>query len=194
MAPPFLRTKPRKPWCPGNLTKRGRVYGQNVVLRSVLDPGPSRPVDARPLPPALIVSVAWIKGPIVFGIEVDPSDSFAAFPPLMQWTNSYPAASQYPGLAVCQEYRRSKRRCATVREMKEGTPDPAIRNRSQATVRCRGQKPWWLACREVGTMIPTSMDEREASTSEPLLKCRKRIRRCRNWGPAMLPGSVRGLT
>ncbi len=60
--------------------------GQNVVLTSVLGLGLSRPVDARPLPPALIVSVAWIKGPIVFGIEVDPSDSFAAFSPLMQWT------------------------------------------------------------------------------------------------------------
>ncbi len=34
---------------------------------------------------------------------------------------------------------------------------------------------------------------REASASEPLMKRRKRIRRCQNRGLAILPGSVRGM-
>ncbi len=33
-----------------------------------------------------------------------------------------------PLVAVCHEYRRSKRRCATVREMKEGPSGSAIRS------------------------------------------------------------------
>ena len=33
-----------------------------------------------------------------------------------------------PLMAVCHEYRRSKRRCATVREMKEGPSGSAIRS------------------------------------------------------------------
>ena len=35
---------------------------------------------------------------------------------------------QCPLMAVCHEYRRSKRRCATVREMKEGPSGSAIRS------------------------------------------------------------------
>ncbi len=35
---------------------------------------------------------------------------------------------------------------------------------------------------------------REASASEPPLKCRKRIRRCQNRGLAIVPGLVRGRT
>ena len=34
--------------------------------------------------------------------------------------STYPATPPLPLLALCHEYRRSKRRCATVREMKEG--------------------------------------------------------------------------
>ena len=33
-----------------------------------------------------------------------------------------------PELAVCHEYRRSKRRCATVREMKEGPSGSVVRD------------------------------------------------------------------
>jgi hypothetical protein len=44
---------------------------------------------------------------------------------------------------VCHEHRREYRRCATVREMKEGPSGSAIRCRSQATASCCGQKPWW---------------------------------------------------
>ena len=34
---------------------------------------------------------------------------------------------------------------------------------------------------------------REASVSEPLMTCRKRIRRCQNWGVAIPPGSAWGM-
>src|SRR5213076_1895980 len=34
---------------------------------------------------------------------------------------------------------------------------------------------------------------REASASEPLQKCRKRIRRCQNRGVTLPPGSARGM-
>ena len=38
-----------------------------------------------------------------------------------------PDASKCPKRVLCHEYRRSKRRCATVREMKEGPSRSAIR-------------------------------------------------------------------
>src|SRR5262249_52904855 len=44
---------------------------------------------------------------------------------------------------LCHEHRPSKRRCATVREMKEGPSRSAIMGRSQAAASCCGQKPWW---------------------------------------------------
>ena len=44
---------------------------------------------------------------------------------------------------VCHEYRRSKRRRATVREMEVGPSGSAIRCRFQATASCRCQKQWW---------------------------------------------------
>ena len=48
-----------------------------------------------------------------------------------------------PDRVVCHEHRRSKRWCATVREMKEGPSRPAVRGRPQTTAsRCR-QKRWW---------------------------------------------------
>ena len=51
--------------------------------------------------------------------------------------------TQRPFRVVCHEHRREHRRCATVREMKEGPSGSAIRCRSQATASCCGQKPWW---------------------------------------------------
>ncbi len=47
------------------------------------------------------------------------------------------------GEVVVDAIRRSKRRCATVREMKEGPSGSAIRSWSQAAASCCGQKPWW---------------------------------------------------
>src|SRR6185312_6086454 len=44
---------------------------------------------------------------------------------------------------VCHEHRPSTRRCATVREMKEGPSGSAIRCRSQAAAsRCRQKRSW----------------------------------------------------
>ena len=47
-------------------------------------------------------------------------------------------------------------------------------------------------CRKVGTRS-RQVRSREASESEPSMKCRKRIRRCQNRGLASLPGLARGL-
>src|ERR1700694_6042767 len=46
---------------------------------------------------------------------------------------------------VCHEDRRSKRRCATVREMKEGPSRPAVRFWPQTAASCCRQKRWWRA-------------------------------------------------
>ena len=58
-------------------------------------------------------------------------------------TNAFDKAQSRPSRVVCHEHLRSKRGCATVREMKEGPSGSAIRCRSQATASCCGQKPWW---------------------------------------------------
>ena len=46
-------------------------------------------------------------------------------------------------MVVRHEDRRSKRRCATVREMKEGPSRPAVRFRPQTAASCCRQKRWW---------------------------------------------------
>jgi len=61
---------------------------------------------------------------------------------------------------VCHEHRRSKRRCATVREMKEGPSRPEVRFWSQATASCCRQKRWWWTLRKRRDKIPTDTIER----------------------------------
>jgi hypothetical protein len=53
------------------------------------------------------------------------------------------ADHQCPKGVVCHERRMSCVRRATVREMKEDPSSSVIRNRSQATASCCGDKPWW---------------------------------------------------
>jgi len=48
-----------------------------------------------------------------------------------------------PPWVVCHEYRRSKRRCVTVREMKVGPSRPAVRFWPQIAASCCRQKRWW---------------------------------------------------
>ena len=48
-----------------------------------------------------------------------------------------------PRWVVCHEHRRSKRPCATVREMKEDPSRPAVRCRPQTAASCCRQKRWW---------------------------------------------------
>jgi putative tryptophan/tyrosine transport system substrate-binding protein len=48
-----------------------------------------------------------------------------------------------PLWVVCHEDRRSKPRCATVREMKEGPSRPAVRFWPQTAASCCRQKRWW---------------------------------------------------
>jgi hypothetical protein len=64
----------------------------------------------------------------------------------MGWIMTFASnAAATPQISVatelCHEYRRSKRRCVTIREMKVGPSGSAIRSRSQATASCCGQKP-----------------------------------------------------
>src|SRR5215208_2699001 len=47
-----------------------------------------------------------------------------------------------PLWVLCHEHRRSKRRCVTVREMKEGPSRPAVRCRPQTAASCCRQKRW----------------------------------------------------
>src|ERR1700720_110653 len=84
-----------------------------------------------------------------------------------------------PRWVLCHEYRRSKRRCATVREMKE-----VLRGRQSgvdlkppqaAVVKSNGGE----RCGNVGTGFRQER-LREAGASEPLQKRRNRIRRCQN--------------
>src|ERR1700720_970954 len=97
-----------------------------------------------------------------------------------------------PRWVLCHEYRRSKRRCATVREMKE-----VLRGRQSgvdlkppqaAVVKSNGGE----RCGNVGTGFRQAR-LREASASEPLQKCRNRIRRCQNRGLTLPPGSAWGM-
>src|SRR4029077_782941 len=85
-------------------------------------------------------------------------------------------------MALCHEHHRSKRRCATVREMKEGPSGSAIRS----LIPSHRELPWSKAV--VVSVAETSgrgsrqARSREASASKLLLKRRKRIRRCQNRG------------
>ena len=91
---------------------------------------------------------------------------------------------------MCHEYCRSIRRCATVREMKEGLRGRQsgvnLKPPQAAVVKSNGGE----RCGKVGTRTRQAR-LREASASEPLQKCRKRIRRCRNRGVPLPPGSAR---
>jgi len=78
---------------------------------------------------------------------------FSEFGTKRRWT-------ALPLRVVCHEHRRGYRRCATVREMKEGPSGSVIRSRSQATASCCGQKPWWWALRKRRDKILAGMVER----------------------------------
>src|SRR4029450_11318504 len=83
---------------------------------------------------------------------------------------------------VCHERCHEYRRCATVREMKEGPSGfgdqetiPSHRKllRSRAVV---------VSVAETPGRRSRQARSREASASEPSMKCRKRFRRCQNRG------------
>ena len=59
------------------------------------------------------------------------------------------AVGKSPPWVLCHEYRRSKRRCATVREIKEGPSRPAVRGRPQTTASCCRQKRWWCCVKKM---------------------------------------------
>src|ERR1700730_2220864 len=75
----------------------------------------------------------------------NPARSFATF--IISGVHHENDASDHgawsPLRVVCHEDRRSKRRCATVREMKEGPSRPAVRFWPQTAASCCRQKRWW---------------------------------------------------
>ena len=91
---------------------------------------------------------------------------------------------------MCHGHRRSKRRCATVREMKEDPSRPAVRSGLKPPQAAVVKSDGGERCGNAGTRFRQAR-LREASASEPPMKCRKRIRRCRNRGVTLPPGSAR---
>jgi len=87
-----------------------------------------------------------------------------------------------PLWVVCHERSRSKRRRATVREMKEGPF--GFGNQVLILSHCKLLRPKVVV---VSVAVKSGQEvqmarSREASASKPSMKCRKRIRRCQNRG------------
>src|SRR5260221_7373965 len=99
-----------------------------------------------------------------------------------------------PCWVLCHEYRRSKRRCATVREMKEGSFEVGNQVLISSHRKLLSSKAMVVSVAEKSGQEPGRQGLREASASEPLQKCRKRIRRCQNRGVTLPPGSAWGVS
>src|SRR5262252_8733167 len=69
-----------------------------------------------------------------------------------------------------------------------GDPGADLKPPQAAAAKSRGGE----RCGNAGTRFRQARS-REASASEPLQKCRKRIRRCQNRGVTLPPGSARGM-
>src|SRR5205814_6071492 len=82
-----------------------------------------------------------------------------------------PANCQCRLRVVCHEDRRSKRRCATVREMKVGPSRPAVRFWPQTAASCCRQKRWWCCVKK--TRERHAVREMKEDPSEP--SCRGRL-------------------
>src|SRR6516162_8419737 len=90
-----------------------------------------------------------------------------------RYATEQPVALHTRGLqwVVCHEYRRSKRRCATVREMKVGPSRPAVRFWPQTTASCCRQERWWCCVKK--TRERHAVREMKEDPSEP--SCRGRL-------------------
>src|SRR5881296_254378 len=83
-----------------------------------------------------------------------------------------------PLWVLCHEYCRSTRRCATERRALRGRQSGVdLKPPQAAVVKSDGGE----RCGNAGTRFRQAR-LREASASEPSMKCRKRIRRCQNRG------------
>ena len=91
---------------------------------------------------------------------------------------------------LCHEHHRSTRRCATVREMKEGPSGSAIRSLIPSHRKLLSSKAMVVNVAEKSGQRFRQARLREASASESSMKCRKRIRRCQNRGVTLPPGSA----
>src|SRR5713101_7914491 len=99
-----------------------------------------------------------------------------------------------PDRVVCHEHRRSKRRCAAVREMKEDPSGSAIRSLIPSHRELPRSKAVVVSVAETSGRGSRQARSREASASKLLLKRRKRIRRCQNRGVTLPPGSARWMS
>jgi hypothetical protein len=77
---------------------------------------------------------------------------------------------------VCHEHRRSKRRCVTAREVKEGPSDSAIRSLIPSYRELLRSKAVVASVAETPGHRTRQARSREASASKLLLKRRKQIR------------------
>jgi hypothetical protein len=103
-------------------------------------------------------------------------------------------AYQCPRWVVCHEHRRSKRRCVTIREMKEGPSGSAIRSLIPSHRKLLWTKSMVVSIAETSGRRSRQARSREANASEPSMNCRKEIRRCQNRGLTLPPGSARAMS
>jgi hypothetical protein len=86
--------------------------------------------------------VATFRDPdVINAMLADPNGRIAVT--YLEWAGQNIQSVIVPWRVVCHEYRRSKRRCVTVREMKEGPSGSVVRDRSQATASCCRKERWW---------------------------------------------------
>ena len=145
----------------------------------------------RPLTAGHQSNSKWLESsrPIIAdasrGRRTDPNDNAVAQRTYFKSPAQLSSGAVRRAWVLCHEYRRSTRRCVTVREMKA-----ALRVRQSgvdlkppqaAVVKSDGGE----RCGKSRNRIPAGTILREASASEPLMTCRKRIRRCQNRGDAV---------
>ena len=82
------------------------------------------------------------------------------------------AGAKGPERVLCHEHHRSKRRCGTVREMKEGPSRPAVRCRSQATASCCRQERWWCCVKNASPPIDEFRRVRRTAVPDQWTKTR----------------------
>src|SRR5262245_39437378 len=95
---------------------------------------------------ALTASEALALGlPVTVGMPREVMQLMTLYPQAIQQSGVEFLPIEIPGprRVVCHEHRQSKRRCATVREMKEGPSRSAVRCWSLTTASCCRQKRWW---------------------------------------------------
>jgi len=98
-----------------------------------------------------------------------------AFDPFPHRRDDQEEGPPCPFGVLCHEHHRSTRRCATVREMKEGPSGSAIRSLIPSHRKLLSSKAMVVNVAEKSGQRFRQARLREASASESSMKCRKRI-------------------